>query len=106
MKNKPIDIAAERAIYKETNGGICLVTVAQYRKALDELERLRAIVDKLPKTADGVPVVPGLDNVWVKNGPNVRPSESMTTWRLLQVRRSYCYSTREAAEAAKQEQGE
>jgi len=25
-----------------------------------EIERLRAIVDKLPKTEDGVPVVPGL----------------------------------------------
>ena len=32
-----------------------------YRKALeDEIERLQAIVDKLPKTADGVPVVPGM----------------------------------------------
>jgi hypothetical protein len=28
-------------------------------KMLHEVERLRAIVDKLPKTADGVPVVPG-----------------------------------------------
>lgn len=33
-----------------------------------EIERLRAIVGKLPKTADGVPVVPGLtlhDPIWI-----------------------------------------
>ena len=33
--------------------------VAQLRSAADEIERLQAIVDKLPVTADGVPVVPG-----------------------------------------------
>jgi len=27
---------------------------------LDQLTRLRAIVEKLPKTADGVPIVPGM----------------------------------------------
>ena len=26
-----------------------------------EIERLQAIVDRLPKTADGVPIVPGMD---------------------------------------------
>ncbi len=26
-----------------------------------EIERLRAIVEKLPKTADGVPIVPGME---------------------------------------------
>ena len=30
-------------------------------KQADEIERLQAIVDRLPKTADGVPIVPGMD---------------------------------------------
>ena len=37
-----------------------------------EIEWLRAIVDKLPKTSDGIPVVPGGDDVWLndpKRGP-------------------------------------
>ncbi len=34
------------------------------RRLEGEVERLRAIVAKLPKTKDGVPVVPGMD-VWV-----------------------------------------
>ncbi len=33
-------------------------------KAADEIERLQAIVDRLPKTKDGVQVVPRLDDVW------------------------------------------
>jgi len=36
------------------------VPLAQ-RALLDEIEQLRAIVDKLPRTADGVVVVPGMD---------------------------------------------
>lgn len=37
--------------------------ISQRDAALAEVERLRAIVDRLPKTADGVHVVPG-DRVW------------------------------------------
>ena len=33
-----------------------------------EIERLRAIVAKLPVTADGVPVVPGMNGVFVPTG--------------------------------------
>jgi hypothetical protein len=78
---------------------------------LDEIERLRAIVAKLPKTADGAPVVPGmtlfyihpkgkvysvligfdLDETWVNyaaNGDRAR------------LGIGDCYSTRAAAEAA------
>ena len=33
------------------------------RELIGEIDRLRAIVDKLPKTADGVPITPGMD-VW------------------------------------------
>ena len=72
-----------------------------------ELERRQAIIDKLPKTADDVPVVPGKDRVF---HPNERCTEgnlqalrldtdngaSCFRWYLIQD----CYSTREAAEAA------
>lgn len=34
--------------------------VSDLRWAVAEIKRLQAIVDKLPKTADGVPVVPGM----------------------------------------------
>jgi len=80
-----------------------------------ELERLRAIVDKLPKTADGVPVVPGM-RLWVFAGAHdyepsglrsvtVRRLTAMAAsgWEHRQLQRtplSKFYSTREAAEAA------
>ena len=78
-------------------------------EAADELERLSAIVEKLPKTADGVPVVPGVDNVWqwhsdwgwtecaVELGGCV--DEHLADAYGGSIK--YCYSTREAALAAK-----
>ena len=66
-----------------------------------ERKRLQAIVDKLPKTADGVPIVPGR-RVWQTPGDWYGVKMSMTAG-------PYCttfpewdevYSTREAAEAA------
>ena len=80
-----------------------------------EIADLRAVVDKLPKTADGVPVVPGMvlherigDTI---HGPlnvvNVGydftlcrygPDDIMATT----VQREFSYSTRAAAEAAHQ----
>ena len=33
--------------------------------AAAEITRLRAIVDKLPKTADGVPITPGMEVWWI-----------------------------------------
>jgi len=63
-----------------------------------EIERLRAVVDKLPRTADGVPVVPGLDTVWITWSEEAK--QTLCTWRLMHLRGHRCYSTREAAEAA------
>lgn len=81
------------------------------RRQQEEIERLRAIVDKLPKTKDGVPVPPGCD-VWVD-------PESPHCCLVTHVRSNGCiaidfhghpyatiqtskdaFSTREAAEAA------
>lgn len=36
----------------------------ELREAADEIERLQAIVERLPKTADGMPVVPDVDKVF------------------------------------------
>ena len=50
---------------------VCLM-VADLDASQEEAARLRAIVDRLPKTKDGVPVIPGRDHVyhpdWNVNG--------------------------------------
>jgi hypothetical protein len=80
-------------------------------EAADEIVRLRAIVDKLPTTADGVSVVPGM-NVYFQwhSGEIVRHPVAFIridkddTWlyfeRALYRSTGVCYSTREAADAA------
>ena len=71
--------------------------------------RLEAIVAKLPKTADSVPVVPGVDVVWIDTGVGLRQSEVIDRhwasfgdrWGCCRPRRiQECSSTREAAKAA------
>lgn len=75
-------------------------------------ERLQAIVDRLPKTADGVPIVPGGD-YWSNNDRGTfqwsvvelhQTAASGTFHGSPCVYESYdeCYSTREAAEKARQ----
>ena len=91
----------------------------EYDEALAEIDRLRAdmecmerqrtrlqsIVDKLPKLADGVPAVPGMEpfapdyprrrhTVIMCIEQDIDPDGSDTQWGML-------YSTREAAEAAR-----
>ena len=71
-----------------------------------ETERLQAIVDKLPKTVDCVPVIPGLDEVWVIMADCVVPRQTIVTssmvgWRIRWGDIENGYSTREAAEKAR-----
>ncbi len=73
-----------------------------YAEQTAELERLRAIVDKLPKTADGVAVTgdetlhvaygSGLIHSFVVTGPYITSTYGIEG----------AYSTRETAEAAKE----
>lgn len=60
-----------------------------------------AIVDRLPKTADGVPVVPGRDTVFHPDGINGSHGREIEfrygTWRAGRHLVFDCYSTREAA---------
>jgi len=78
-----------------------------------EIKRLRAIVDKLPKTKDGVPMAPGME-LFVRYGGRItsgfargffqhRFSGKPPLWKVrfawgdVDVAKQ-CYSTREAAE--------
>ena len=84
-------------------------------EAAAEIERLTTIVESLPKTADGVPVVPGKDSVWhpehLQDYPDMLiinevefaevffgPADEVVdaSWPV-----SECYSTRELAVAAR-----
>jgi|14_taG_2_1085336.scaffolds.fasta_scaffold01471_12 hypothetical protein len=58
----------KQAILDKTNLGYANARIEELELASDagatELRMVRAIIDKLPKTADGVVVVPGVDFVW------------------------------------------
>lgn len=90
--------------------------VSQRKEA--EIDRLQAIIDKLPKTADGVPVTPGMA-IWPKleffvpneqggtvvlcivdteTGERIMPYDGAAGWQP-----EKCYSTREAAESTKEQ---
>jgi hypothetical protein len=93
--------------------------LATIREQEAEIERLHAIVDKLPKTADGVPTLPSNSTrLWYvhpysgevyertyevdlddarSHRSHVRDERTEVTW--ISVRE--CYSTLEAAEKAK-----
>lgn len=77
------------------------------------IERLRTVVDKLPKTADGVPIVPGME-VWLR-GRYRYPGEveadaygvnPCVDWPEALYHPSQLYSSREAAQAAAEDENE
>jgi hypothetical protein len=75
-----------------------------------ERDRLRAIVERLPKTADGVPVVPGEDEVFDPIRHKEVLVESQDSYYaehyyVTSDRVAMYYSTREAAEAAMEGEG-
>jgi len=80
-----------------------------------EIERLRAIVDRLPKTADGMPITPGM-KVWFQRSRNhgweVTAElvggywDTFKDWHCIDFDGQRCFSTREAAEAARAGVGE
>lgn len=84
--------------------------------AIQEIARLRAIVDKLPKTKDGVSVVPGNNVLYQVCDVTVYPNETdrkrgVTTKQVVSFHNQLftcsiveSYSTSEAAEAEKANQ--
>lgn len=68
-----------------------------------ENKRLQSIVDRLPKTADGVLVVPGIDRVWHPDfqGTGTPRDNRFAYWSCYNRDIGTCYSTREAAEKAR-----
>jgi len=82
-----------------------------FELAAKEIERLRAIVDRLPKTEDGVIVVPGMnlwcnsdrgEYQWLVTAVDTRGYCSGTFHGCSEGPHStdHCYSTREAAQRA------
>jgi hypothetical protein len=90
----------------------------QLSRLRSDLAAARGVIERLPKTADGVPVVPGM-NLWTAtyradNGPwacgvLAINHESHNAYELVvrdadgnedEVEAGWCYSTREAAEQA------
>ena len=69
---------------------------------VQRVAELEATVERLPKTADGVPVVPGMDTVWIVWSEGAK--QTPCTWRLMHLRGHICYSTREAAGAARKDE--
>ncbi len=73
-----------------------------------EVERLQAIVDRLQKDADGLPVVGDEGRLWSRSYYECRLSEPLSvTVRPAYVGSSWCkigdcHKTREAAEAARE----
>jgi hypothetical protein len=67
-----------------------------------ERDRLAEIVAKLPKTANGVPVVPGMDLWgWIERYDGTPGAVHQQNWMTAKAEEiAKCYSTREAAEAA------
>lgn len=67
----------------------------------EQLDRLQAIVDRLPKTVDGVPVVRG-DELW--HGGKEYVAEQVAYRRTntrISMNPTFCFSSREAENAAK-----
>jgi len=99
--------------YIDSVGGFCHLSAVRIITALEaENARLRAVVEKLPKTADGVPLTPGMelwhsgtggfpkgDYAWAFS--KGQSGEWFVDFAFATVMLSKCYSTREAAEAAK-----
>ena len=106
---------------KYRTGWVCDMRMYQRLLAAKdaEIERLRAIVDRLPKTADGVPIAKGTIIYQAAGAYNMLEHE-VSGWqfaddgslKILMFGRgwtAFCdgwYSTRELAEAARTEVGE
>jgi len=106
-------------LFPDGDGSLVGPLLRRAQAAEAEIERLRAIVDQLPRTRDGAVVVP-LRRVTVfrrwKNGRHIQESSNWSgeypcfrsgddgepTYGQVMERCDNCYSTREAAEAAKE----
>jgi hypothetical protein len=86
--------------HKDLASDICRIAAEQLEEIAAENARLREIVERLPRTADGVPVLPG-DTLYADLGEGCVEPVTMLGVRKCGVYTG-CYSTREAAEAAKE----
>lgn len=90
--------------YEGHNGdapfAMCFIDEQDRDAAVAEIERLHAIVERLPKTADGVPVVPEMALYWPgrEYGYPYHAMMILDDWTGFNA--GSFYSTHEAAEAA------
>ena len=80
------------------------LTMAEFEAALQRMQAATALIRKLNKTADGVPVIPNEGVLYTRDGREIEwsPDGSMMLYRSGEPMRlvSECYSTRAAALAA------
>ncbi len=110
---KDVKQAMARARIPDCSGGPMSLAMDDRRTLAAEIERLQAIVAKLPKTKDGVYVVPTRDRVWfIERGYKTAMQYEIywdgDDWRVAthcgeRPLVADCFSTRAAAEAAEGE---
>ena len=103
---------ADLAVVKFREGVVCGYCSDSGSVLLSKLQAAEAIVAKLPKTADGLPVVPGSSQVWRMTANGVEQSINWKGWGATFFSEmeddgyqpcwspEKCYSTQAAAEAA------
>jgi len=98
MSKHPIsqDLRDIEAVCKKT-GAYETLGPLTLREIADELDRMHAIIEKLPKTADGVTITPGM-RVWFVCPLGGTPTNATVSAQTLGQEG---YSTRAAAEAAR-----
>lgn len=106
--------AIDRSEHGRSDGHCPVASYAEIKRLRAEVERLQAIVDRLPKTADGVVVLPGM-KLYAHDGNYIESMDVGYKWEkrddsshpspVYHLER-YCYSTHEAAEAARDDANE
>jgi len=102
----------EATVMPQTPDEALTLIEREVARLTEENERLRAIADRLPTTADGVPIVQNsLEKVWRSSGPEGLPQRCEYFQNGFAVFRGStyselcpipnCYSTREAAGKAR-----
>ncbi len=98
-----------RALGREQSRGY---SADDIRRLVERIAALDAVVEKLPKTADGKVIIPGLDPVWNFENERILATQNVVWWQrgwmavfcvgehLCPVKIDHCYSTEQAARDA------
>lgn len=89
--------AGDEAPEKDSCAALCKEAADENDRLTSQLAEARAIIERLPLTSDGVRIIPGVDKVWC-NDPWLGVFQTRD-WK--PQHSPQCYSTREAAEKAR-----